>query len=525
MIAVTYRIQLEEPVLVTALSGDPNSAVSHSFIPGSVMRGLVAGQYLAQRPDQDLAKNARPVFFDGQTRFLNAYLCDAQWHRRLPASFSWRREKTRSEQSGPLEDHAVLDPKDTDFKPPKGPPKGVDGFAWLSDGEVSLALPNRHIAVHTLRDRDAGRPTGEHGALYRYDGLAPGERFVGAILAPSQQVAEELRRLLPEGSYNLGKAATAGYGRIFLHDVEVDLDWQECDMGMEAVGAGGTFVVNLLSDAILRDENGATHTDLAKALEDLSIKVTQERAFKAVAPVGGFNRTWGLPLAQTLALQGGSVFVFKAKAEIPLEAIQQLVKDGIGERRVEGYGRLAINWQEEETLQQVKAPDFKPPPPSAVDLRGDAELELLARRMATRRRRRELDRALVQAINYLRMGKKSPPNTQLARVRIIARSALAERQLGRIGDLFKRRVDNPYVMKETALKQFEAARIEGQRLSDWIIELADEPGKVWQKLRGSGKAKTLGEVEAEGGLAEEYAVRLIDGVLAKEMARRRKGGE
>lgn len=49
MKTIHYQITLEEPVLVTALEGDPNTATSFSYLPGSVLRGAIIGRYMRQK--------------------------------------------------------------------------------------------------------------------------------------------------------------------------------------------------------------------------------------------------------------------------------------------------------------------------------------------------------------------------------------------------------------------------------------------------------------------------------------------
>ena len=84
---LNYHITLEEPVLVTALEGDPNTAASFSYLPGSVLRGAIIAAYMRQNhlPTLDDADaTVRRLFFDGQTRYLNAYLVDREQQRSLP---------------------------------------------------------------------------------------------------------------------------------------------------------------------------------------------------------------------------------------------------------------------------------------------------------------------------------------------------------------------------------------------------------------------------------------------------------
>ena len=90
MKAVTYQITLLEPLLATTLGGDPNSAISHSYIPGSMIRGLLAKLYNAETTDLTGHQATRPLLFDGTVRYLNAYPTLDGVTRTLPVPASWQ---------------------------------------------------------------------------------------------------------------------------------------------------------------------------------------------------------------------------------------------------------------------------------------------------------------------------------------------------------------------------------------------------------------------------------------------------
>ncbi|MCB0132978.1 MAG: hypothetical protein KDD78_19085, partial [Caldilineaceae bacterium] len=84
-------LHLLTPVLVTGPGGgDPNSEITLTYIPGSVVRGLFAGRYGG--PKDAGADEFRRLFLDGSVRYLNGYLVhDGQ--RTLPAPASWQMVK------------------------------------------------------------------------------------------------------------------------------------------------------------------------------------------------------------------------------------------------------------------------------------------------------------------------------------------------------------------------------------------------------------------------------------------------
>src|SRR5262245_14069061 len=105
MNAITYRITLDEPALVTRLGGEPNGAVALDYLPGSVLRGAIIGAYLRHRGLTDLEADPDGfrLFLEDGTRFLNGYPLH-QDRRSLPVPLSLYRPKEAEDR---LYDFAV----------------------------------------------------------------------------------------------------------------------------------------------------------------------------------------------------------------------------------------------------------------------------------------------------------------------------------------------------------------------------------------------------------------------------------
>ena len=519
MMALTFELHLKEPLLATGLEGDPNSAVSLPFIPGSMLRGLMIGLYLAGNPSQNLAADpqARALFFDGQTRYLNAYPLGPKGRRMLPTPRSWRRKKYAQR---PIYDLSVEpEPDEVDLaqlQVVKDQP-----FCWLDDEGVVFAKPDKQVHIHTQRDRVMGRAIKGSGAVFRYEALAPGQAFVAVILC-DENAAAEFESLLDVKTVLLGGSQSAGYGLVELHKLRRAPQWAEVSRQAKDVPAGGQFCLTLLSDALLRDDYGQHTASLtpemlgARLGVELNLEATHTHAQHSI--VGGFNRKWGLPLPQTPVARAGSVCVFQTQAPIPAARLNELLERGIGERRAEGLGRLACNWHavheclEPEPFQVVKVDE---------DMTLTDESAVLARRMAERMLRRKLDGQLRERVNSLRLAAGPISNSQLSAVRVLVRSALPSQKTKPIQDHLKD-------LKQTAGDQFDEARLGKQSLRAWLQDvLAEPPEMVWERLFNSGfdpaKLPRVGGEAAEWQepLAREYALRLVDGVLGRAIESRR----
>jgi CRISPR-associated protein Csx10 len=533
MRVITYRITLLEPALVTALQGDPNEGVSFDYLPGSVLRGMIIGKYLRAKNLNELdAANSdvRRLFFNGTTRYLNGYPLDRLDKRTLPTPLSWQREKGNEED---IFDFAIDTPDENDRQW-----QGV-GSTFCSFGEfngemqeVRVVKPDRHISVHTARTRRFGRAMPAEkidsskgdlqGAVYRYDALEAGQTFEAMILCDDSDMAD-LKSWLT-GEAKVGGSRSGGYGRArleFVKDEEAQ-NWRETG-GTFSADVDGKLIITLLSDALLRDRNGQFVVEPCAVTHVLSqrlgVPLKLQRAFLRGEAIGGFNRKWGLPLPQALAIKMGSVFVYDAPASNVSDKLRELETLGIGERRAEGFGRVAVNWHREAELR-VEEP-VPPSPPIAVTI----EDQTLAQRMAERLLRKRLDERVVARANEIKIS-NPPSNAQLSRLRNIIHDELMKESADpqRVGH-FLSNVEE----RSTARRQFERARIGTETLLNWLEATLDAKDEDAWKLRLGFESTDVRKIGGMGTsltdtLRNEYLLRLIDAVLARAAKERRKEG-
>lgn len=537
MIALTFEIHTLEPLLVTRLEGDPNSAVSHPYVPGSAIRGALASRFPPGHSG-DLAGEGkgRRLFFDGSTRYLNAYPLDRTSHRSLPAPRSWFHEKGRELQDGELLYDFSMEVLE-DLKQPKGlgerfcrlavtrPEPEDEGDVGLAQAEVEFVSPRWQINIHSARERVKGRATEEEGAVFRYQAIAAGERFGGVILVSDLEDAEILEGLLAGGDIWLGGSRSGGYGRVRIENVQRVEGWRETNSDIADLKPGGRLVVTLLSDAILRRNDGSYADTLTPDLLPAPLSAAsslvpepEPASFKRMVIVGGFNRKWGLPLYQVQAVQAGSVFVFDVTGTISASELEKLEVQGIGERRAEGFGRVAANWAGRELEWTIREIDRG----QEVQVKRLLSLEskALAKKMVERMLRRELDRRLARYVYGRDLGDMSswPSNAQLSRLRAVALNALPSGDVGRLHEFLS---DKKF--KVRAREQYQAARIDGVRLLGWLRERLEHPQDIWGQMDSAGiPLPQIGGVQAELSepLAREYTIRLVEGVLHRAAKKR-----
>ncbi len=531
MKAITFPLHTKQPLLATSFQGDPNSDVSYSYIPGSMIRGAIIGRYMKHHnlSEIDLEnEQVQRLFFDSnQVKYLNAYLLSQKQQRTLPILRSWFRDK----ETELNEDVQTINVYDFSVERNEGEPETPkfvgEGFWTKESGLVKYYKEKRRINIHNRRDRTKGRSTqitGE-GEIFRYDAIDAGQTFQAVILCEERDT--HLLELLHKSSdIWLGGSQSAGYGHTKIAHIQTHENWNEV-VSAESRSEHENFTITLLSDLILRDEWGQyaiippseqqTSTSLQKALETAltriigqDIKLQPKVSFTSSTLIGGFNRKWGLPLPQVPALAAGSVFVFE-NLEITAEQIEKLETAGLGERKIDGFGRIAVNLQKDNSFQfTLPKPDR--PKSSQLQLKNQLSRDI-ATRMVRRLLQEKLERKLKQELSYLSI-EGNISNSQLSRLQLIARQALPTGNC----DLVLTLLNN---LRPNANEQFERAKINNesfkQKLKNWL-----EKPESWTNNKQDLIAKISDiKITLNPQLDKEYTLRLIIAVAKKAMKGRK----
>lgn len=506
MTALILHLQLETACLFSGMgNGDENSSRSLPYIPGSALRGALVARFGPAGKDLPVEEKSRRLFFDGSVRYLNAYLAsDTQWTRSLPRPASWRKRKNDDLEGAVTRDFALKADKDFDTQ------VRVSFVAQESTDTWLAFNPEEQLLTHTGAEKRGTVKKGE-SMVFQYQALAQGQMFVAVILCAEQRDTDELKKLLDQNKIlSIGRSHSASYGRVRIEKIVEQETWPEFEPGR----LQNKTIITLLSDALLRDGTGQPTFDMDACLSAwLNRTVKRISAFIQPAAVGGFNRKWGLPLPQSPALGMGSVFVYDA-TELSATELQPLVEQGIGERRVEGFGRLAVNWPALDSVTLHNKPDSGVTP-QVVPL-SDTSKEL-ARKMSERLLRHALENRLVeQAQHYTIQGDIT--NHQLARLRGVVRAAINEHS----HDIFRVQTFLGQ-LKKTAQEQYAKPRVKrdsqgGERLKDWLDErLKESDGLYYLQFYEADVPQVAGEKAVLQDLKQEYTLRFIEAVIDRRM--------
>lgn len=536
MHVVTFMLTTCEPLLLSSLQGDPNSSVSFHYIPGSVIRGALIGRYLqnlSPNKQVDLLEDPHSsrLFFSGETRFLNGYMGQpvsgdgrTDLVRSLPLPQSLRQEKRRQLVDGGWDSSAsgYMDSQHHSFGSQDGQTaltrrqhKAISElFGWIdAKGRVHISPATTTIlTIHTARHRTAGRANPQYGAVFRYEALAIGQVFAAAILCQSDDDASSIKALLEPDLIWLGRSRSAGYGKTRINMIKT-IDISQMDDQTPAVWDETGWIqqqdsqqhtITLLSDLIVRDECGQYSGDIQAWLDTYELTLIPELSTVHTTLMGGFNRTWGLPLPQVQALGQGSTLVVSGD----VSRLRTMINAGVGERRAEGFGRFAIDWQPQSdavgriTLATKQAPlPTDQAQPAADDPSDPSKLLSMAdptsRLVATRILRQRFERYLPElAQRHTITGEISP--TQLARLWLVARNSIPNQHFNDIKDLVNG-------LPANAKRQFRRARVGSSSLYDWLIKLNEKQSSITWSIT----PLLIDDQSIVENLTIEYTLRLL----------------
>jgi CRISPR-associated protein Csx10 len=392
----------------------------------------------------------------------------------------------------------------------------------VSGKSVSLYSVERRINIHNQRDRSKGRSTKDkinlatnkverkgEGEIFRYDAIDAGQTFQAVVLCDTNEYDVIEKLLNSKDDIWLGGSQSAGYGYCKISDIKtIDDNWNEIGIPAANRTNKDNFVITLLSNAIFRDDCGQTIANPHLVKDEIKkiLGIKNELKIKAIYAgsenIGGFNRKWGLPLPQVPALKMGSVFVFE-DFSLTEEQVKLLESIGIGERRVDGFGRISVNWLSESKFDAKKA-DQK----GKLDesqLQGDSLI--LAEKMSDRLLRQKLDRKLLEQIGRISI-QEGISNSQLSRLRLFARQALPDNSqlvLDMLNDLPK----NAQKQLETKIKVGNRETPLKLQIETWLQNPQEWITNV-EAVKIANVEKGLTDV-----LAMEYTLRLIEAMAKK----------
>ena len=358
---IDFEIETISPVIISSASNPTVMTSTHSEISGSIIRGVLAKKYIAEKNlqtpyiDEDFKK-----FFYGDLKFLSA--TPKILNRRsfiLPMSL-------QSGKKGTEGANKILDLL-IDQEIPKGY-KSFRGYGIVDDKKIFKADVKKNISLHMSRNLENERISGksEEGHIYNYESLDARQIFCGEIIGSQSELEKFVETLnLKNLSMNIfvGKSRFTQYGKckITFGDIEKInfLPVQEkifLRLESPLISEEGYFID---AEKVLQKE---IVDELNKIFGENILSLG--KIFSATVEVENFVTHWAMKRPRVLALASGTVFELKTSKILSDEKFKILTEkifSGFGIRTEEGFGQARF-WQAEIfTNEEIKKSEPEKP--------------------------------------------------------------------------------------------------------------------------------------------------------------------
>ena len=319
-----YRLRAVTPVCIpwlrrsgAAFGDERNFTESHSYIPGSSMRGMVLSA-LAQQDAQWFEENKNTLLRN--VTFHNALPMD-KGHSVIPTPMGFYDEKNGTSPYSVL----LRDVEPGHKRVPLGQ------FCYTENGKIHGSSPKMVSALRISR---------EERQMFTLRAMAPGTELEGFISLPDPLLAARISGAFQEyiwvGAYRYGgfglcevtlldaaQPDTSGYGYGETDQIPTRLHMLLLSPGSMSVGG---------------EPAGLDETALARLLGVEQVKIG--RSASSVTEMAGFNRTWGCAAPAVAMYEAGSIFTLECSEAPSWSRLHGLEEQGLGIRRNEGCGRV-----------------------------------------------------------------------------------------------------------------------------------------------------------------------------------------
>jgi len=340
-------------------------------IPGTALRGALAEAYLAEHGAPD--DTFRALFLSDQVQYGDLWpSLEGKQTMLLPATAqACKRHGLKHRQS--FRD-ALLDVWSASGDDRKCPECGesldrVSGYLGHLD-PVKPISPSSRLRVSTAIERSTGTVAREmlftqhtlvgQGASDAREPLL----FKGTVRLTDPALQNELAHLLQAFPLFLGAGRSRGLGQVEVKTWSeapatepLAERYQQFNAAVQRAGGDASkryFSLTLLSHLALRDELlrpvlgeiSPQHFGLPEGVTWVRYPGSDQPVlFLSAITVPGWNAAMGLPKPDTVALARGSVLLGQCDAgqeQAVVTRLEQIEAEGVGERRDEGFGRVAV---------------------------------------------------------------------------------------------------------------------------------------------------------------------------------------
>lgn len=319
-----YIIENVSPLRISDNStSQSGQTVSLKHIPGTTVRGYIINKLSEKSSFESVEKK---ILFSDKIRFLNAYLTSSE-QELMPSPKGFYENK---------------DPKDNSLQNVLENGDIHDGYKRAGLGRYCYFEKDciYYYNIETESDMRIRIGSKKEQGIFRNESIKSGYRFTGYIAFDDESILEEVKNLF-QGEIYLGNGRSQGLGRCKVLKTEIVKDIPFVKYAVKENVKNDCYVM-LLSHGTMRDSNGVLcGIDLYKLEQKLGVgNLKIEYASTSIVNINGYNRTYKSKIPSVPMYEQGSVFRLKFDGELKVDKMINLMNQGIGIRRNEGFGRI-----------------------------------------------------------------------------------------------------------------------------------------------------------------------------------------
>ena len=344
MYKLDFEIETLAPVVISSAGNSSVMTSTHSEISGSIIRGVLAKKYIA---DKNLKTPYRDdgfkKFFYGDLKFLAA-TPEILNRRSFVLPLSLQKAKAGAKEKNQIAD--LFDATEI----PKGY-KNFRGYGLVDGEKIFTAEVKKNITLHMSRNLDNERLAGksEEGHVYNYESLDAGQKFFGSIVGEKDALKKFCDALNLENTSEkifIGKSRFTQYGK--------------CKIsfgGVEEISSPDVpeKIYLRLDSPLVPAEDYFINAEkiLRTEVFDVLNKTFGEnifepgKIFSSSVEVENFVTHWAMKRPRVQALAAGTVFELRTSKTLSPENFKKLAEkifSGFGTRTEEGFGQARF-WQ------------------------------------------------------------------------------------------------------------------------------------------------------------------------------------
>lgn len=340
---IEYKIEALEDLKFSKTNIQVDSEETMEYITGAAIRGAFIYKYIMKHNLDDInACEHREKLLKGKIKFLNAYPeFDGKRSIPFPRCFLADKEKIKAFEKS---SETILDIKvgldDENFYSGYERVKKCEFVGVNGDTYTEIKI-NKKSNLHINKNK-------EKNNLFRYEAIEKGQIFIGIIKVEEESYLEEIHDLFENAIVYLGGSKGSGYGKCVIRNLKL-LDY-DYNIDNKVDNIKDLYLI-AESDIIYRSNIGEYKTKIDEYLikKELGISSVTHRASSIeIKNITSFNNKWNCRTPQIVGIKAGSVFRYEIDGKIDSEKLRKFIDKGIGERKIDGFGRFSIAFSLED---------------------------------------------------------------------------------------------------------------------------------------------------------------------------------